>query len=82
MIVKLPFFLRKVVYTKLVNEDDYLWFYFILSVYPLEYAFKAISNDGLVSIGVKGSDCAVVLSQRKVSVSREYCFFLLPINSS
>ena len=34
----------------------------------LEYAFKAISNEGLVSIGVKGADCAVVISQRKVAV--------------
>ncbi len=37
---------------------------------PVEYAFKAIANEGLVSIGVKGADCAVVISQRKISVSQ------------
>lgn len=34
----------------------------------LEYAFKAINNEGLASIGVRGANCAVVISQRKVAV--------------
>ena len=42
---------------------------FIIFIF-VEYAFKAISNEGLVSIGVKGADCAVVISQRKVAVRR------------
>lgn len=40
----------------------------------VEYAFKAIANEGLVSIGVKGADCAVVISQRKISVSKRTNF--------
>lgn len=41
----------------------------LVITHVLEYAFKAIANEGLVSIGVKGADCAVVISQRKVAVS-------------
>ena len=45
-------------------------FLFISLIYKIEYAFKAISNEGLVSIGVKGADCAVIISQKKLAVSQ------------
>ena len=38
--------------------------------FSTEYAFKAINQGGLTSVGVKGNDAAVVACQRKVPVSR------------
>ena len=43
-------------------------------LYELEYAFNAIKNFGFTSIGVRGKDSVVVITQKKIPVIYTFLF--------
>ncbi|KAK9461474.1 nucleophile aminohydrolase [Lipomyces oligophaga] len=54
-------------------------------LYQVEYAFKAITAANITSIGLRGKDCAVVISQKKVPdklLDADTVSYIFPISRS
>ncbi len=72
-----PYFHLKEDCTKLVS--GLLWTLIVLI--SSEYAFKAVKSTNQTSIAIRGDDCAVVATQKKVPVNKNELFNDLIIES-
>ena len=48
-------------------------------LYQIEYAFKAIQNSGITSLGLKGKETCVVITQKKIPVCLSFLARLISL---